>query len=50
VIDAKASVALYRINEKDWENIERQKAYSQACKDTKSKLVTDWKKNKQRGD
>jgi hypothetical protein len=32
VIDAKAALALYRINEKDWENHVKQKSYSDARK------------------
>ena len=32
VIDAKAALALYRINEKDWENHVKQKSYSNARK------------------
>jgi hypothetical protein len=30
VIDAKAALALYRINEKEWENHAKQKSYSNA--------------------
>ncbi len=32
MIDAKAALALYRINEKDWENHAKQKSYSNARK------------------
>lgn len=32
MVDARAALALYRINEKDWENTAKQKSYTNARK------------------